>query len=75
MSPVELTAGGPSGGVANPYTCALRRELGNGGFTTMNDRRATGINIGGQVYSVQAVRTCTVWQWANLARAQRWASP
>jgi hypothetical protein len=38
MSPVELTASGPSGGVANSYTCAYRRELGSGGLTTMNDR-------------------------------------
>jgi hypothetical protein len=72
MSPVELTGGRPSGGVANPYTRAYRREIGSGGLTTTNDRRAT--NNGVQEYSVQAIWTRTIRQRANLARAQWWAS-
>jgi hypothetical protein len=59
-------------GVANPYTCAYRGELGSEGITNRPDGRTTDDRVNG--YLVQRVRMHTIGQQANLAGARHWAS-
>jgi hypothetical protein len=71
MSATEHTAEA-SRSVVNHYTCAYRRELRSEGITNRPDRRKIDDRVNG--YLVRCIRTCTIQQQANLARARCWAS-
>jgi hypothetical protein len=71
MSATEHTAEACRG-VVNLYTCAYMRKLGSEGITNGPDGKTTDDRVNG--YLVQHVRTRTIQQQANLARARRWAS-